>query len=579
MSAQQTNSYDFFPSASVNVPTGITVLNAYNSYFINPVQGANVNVALYSDNLSLGYKGYNPPANGAIISGNVAIAQTSAVAPLDVLGIVRKTGNCDVAEIVTSASALSTSQDSIIDSRTSGAITVTLANGTLVDQVKRVRLYCRNSPAVLVALSRGNFNLTASEASRTLRYTVDGWVVSDIDSASTPSSYYTDNQTASILTATGVAASSQMGNAVALSADGLTLALGAPTDATNVGAVFIFTRAASTSTWTQQGAKLVGTVVSGPGKQGSAVALSADGNTLAVGAPADNTNAGSVVIWTRNTSSNTWTQQGSALVGAGATGAAKQGTSVTLSADGNTLALGGPANNTNVGAIWFFTRSAGVWSAQGSAPTVPTGNTGAAQLGTSVQLSADGNTLALGGPKDNTNVGGAWVWLRTGTTWAQQSGPLVGSGGTTAQQGNSVSLSADGNTLAVGGSQDNTAVGAVWIWNRVNVSTWTQQGAKLIGTGAGGSAAQGSAVALSDDGFSLAVGGSADTTGGSNCGATWVWYKTSGTYLQQGSKLTGSGAAASQFQGAALAMNSNGSVLVVGGYGYSSSQGAAWQFG
>jgi hypothetical protein len=53
-----------------------------------------------------------------------------------------------------------------------------------------------------------------------------------------------------------------------------------------------------------------------------------------------------------------------------------------------------------------------------------------------------------------------------------------------------VSLSADGNTLAVGGTGDNSGIGATWIFIRTN-GTWTQQGNKLVGTGYSGAANQG----------------------------------------------------------------------------------------
>jgi hypothetical protein len=56
--------------------------------------------------------------------------------------------------------------------------------------------------------------------------------------------------------------------------------------------------------------------------------------------------------------------------------------------------------------------------------------------------------------------------------------------------GYSVSLSDDGNTLAVGGLYDNTDIGATWIFTRVS-GTWGQLGNKLIGTGAGSGARQG----------------------------------------------------------------------------------------
>ena len=67
-------------------------------------------------------------------------------------------------------------------------------------------------------------------------------------------------------------------------------------------------------------------------------------------------------------------------------------------------------------------------------------------------LSADGNTALIGGPSDNGGVGAAWVFTRSGSTWTQQGAKLVGTGAVGhAGQGWSVALSADGNTALVGG--------------------------------------------------------------------------------------------------------------------------------
>ena len=129
------------------------------------------------------------------------------------------------------------------------------------------------------------------------------------------------------------------------------------------------------------------------------------------------------------------------LRGTGAAGAAQQGSSVSLSADGNTALVGGPTDNSGVGAVWIYTRSGGSWTQQGT-KLVGTGNTGASQQGSSVALSADGNTALVGGRGDNSNAGAVWVFTRTGTTWTQQ-GKLVGTGAVgAAYQGWSVALSA-----------------------------------------------------------------------------------------------------------------------------------------
>jgi hypothetical protein len=276
---------------------------------------------------------------------------------------------------------------------------------------------------------------------------------------------------------------------------------------------------AATAQFTQQGNKLVGTgAVGATVYQGSSVAISADGNTAIVGGPYDNSNAGAVWVYTR--SGGVWTQQGSKLVGTGAVGADYQGSSVAISADGNTAIVGGYPDNTNTGAVWVYTRSGGVWTQQGS-KLVGTGAVEMAQQGWSVALSADGNTAIVGGFSDNSIAGAAWVFSRSGGVWTQQGSRIVDTGawGGIAKQGASVALSADGNTAIVGGYGDNSYTGAVWVWTRSG-GVWTQQGSKLVGSGAVGAAWQGQSVALSGDANTAIVGGYNDN---SHIGAAWVF--------------------------------------------------------
>src|ERR1035437_3411043 len=186
-------------------------------------------------------------------------------------------------------------------------------------------------------------------------------------------------------------------------------------------------------------------------------------------------------------------QQGLKLVGTGAVGSADQGYSVSLSADGNTAIVGGPSDNSAAGAAWIWTRSGGAWTQQGT-KLVGSGAVGSAQQGWSVSLSADGNTAIVGGYADNSYAGAAWVWTRSAGVWTQEGTKLVGSGAVgAAYQGNSVSLSADGNTAIVGGPIDNSGAGATWVWTRSGTA-WTQQGTKLVGSGAVGGAWQGNSV-------------------------------------------------------------------------------------
>jgi hypothetical protein len=123
----------------------------------------------------------------------------------------------------------------------------------------------------------------------------------------------------------------------------------------------------------------------------------------------------------------------------------------------------------------------------------------------------------LGGNVDS-GTGAAWVYTRSGGVWTQQGSKLVGTGAVGgAGQGDSVALSADGNTAIVGGASDNSNTGAAWVYTRSN-GVWSQQGNKLVGTGAVGNAGQGVSVALSGDGNTAIVGGQLDDSQG----AAWV---------------------------------------------------------
>ncbi len=300
----------------------------------------------------------------------------------------------------------------------------------------------------------------------------------------------------------GFLGSARVGWSVAISSDKSTVVAGGPFDSSGIGASFVFTIV--DGVWTQQGSKLVGTEASDVQRpqQGTSVAISADGNTLAVGGPNDD-NIGATWIFTRT--GDVWAQQGSKLVGTGGTGNPFQGSAVSISPDGNTLVVGAPNNNSGVGAVWLFGRSSGVWTQQGL--LIDSGNIGASGQGTSVCLSADGNTLAVGGPGDNSGIGATWIYIRIDNVWYYQT-KLVATGSIgAAAQGRSVSLSSDGNTLTVGGNTDNANIGAVWIFTRSG-TIWTQS-YKTVGyepSAPSNVYRQGGTIAISGDGNTIVTG-------------------------------------------------------------------------
>ena len=314
----------------------------------------------------------------------------------------------------------------------------------------------------------------------------------------------------------------------AISDDGLTMIIGGPFDyaygytppgsPATLGAAWIFTRAnTNTTTWTQQ-AKLLGN--GGVGQMtssqyntayavqaGATVAISNDGNTVAIGAPARTLNSGGTDysiggVWVYTRSGTTWSQQAGPLIyttnNAGGLSNQGLGFSLAISGDGNTIAASQPnygiGNNNDQGGVVVFVRSGTTWSAQsgilqGSDSTLTSG----ASMGWSVSLSKDGNTLAFGSYVDSLHVGATWIFTRSGTTWTQQGSKLVGTGGSTTTnypgQGTALTLNYAGTLLAVGASYDGitnttqtTAIGAMWMFkSNAGAGTFTQLGSKIVG--------------------------------------------------------------------------------------------------
>jgi lipocalin len=311
------------------------------------------------------------------------------------------------------------------------------------------------------------------------------------------------------------------------------------------------------------GEKLTGAGESGTGAFGSSVALSADGQTALVGAPNDDNGAGAAWIFTR--SGSTWTQQGEKLLGAGESGYDEFGASVALSADGSTAVIGGWLDNGDRGAVWIFTRSGSTWTQQGEKLTAPEeGESG--YFGISVAVSADGSTILVGGGGPSFEVGAAWVFTRSGASWGLQA-ELTGSNEVgQGEFGDSVALSGNGDTALIGGPHDDYLPGAVWTFTRSG-SDWHQLGEKLTVGGESESIQFGESVALSADGATALIGAPARNE-------AWLFGRSGSGWVEQ-EKLSGPGN--SKF-GERVTLSANGDSALVGANFDREFAGAAWAF-
>jgi FG-GAP repeat len=353
------------------------------------------------------------------------------------------------------------------------------------------------------------------------------------------------------------------GKSVALSANGRIALISRTTEAARWRAVFVY--ALSHGTWRK-------TAVLHPPHGtdsryfGYLVALSGDARTAIVSMPSAGSEAGAAYVFSHRGSR--WTQ--TATLG----GINRPG-ELAFSADGSTVLSTPNGDNPTSTAVAFY-RSASGWSEQ--TPTImPSDESGRDEptFGYSVAVSADGTTALVG------EYGGAWVFVRSGSTWTQQ-GPRLAAPGSDGRFGLSVALSGDGNTAAIGDPGERGPAGAVFVFHRTG-GAWTQQGPALRPSDATDPRAKGFQegfgwrVAISADAGAILVG---DPSYAEQTGAAWVFMRTGTSWIQQGPKLTGGGEAGEAAFGYSVALNSDGSTAVIGGpYDQQHGRaGAIWAF-
>jgi CSLREA domain-containing protein len=370
---------------------------------------------------------------------------------------------------------------------------------------------------------------------------------------------------------------SNPGSSVAVSANGSTMLIGASFDVdAKPGAVWVYAR--SGSSWQEQAKLIPGDA--GPygfPEFGTSVALSADGNTAVIGAPYDNTlgSSGSGAIWVYVRSGSTWSEQAK-IVPADAEpsyGEGGVGLSVAISADGNTVLTAEDGNTIDSGLAnakaWVYTRSGSTWTEQQELDLA-----GYSLEPYSVALSGDGSTAMIGTPETGVSPAQAvWVYSRTGSTWTQQQEIVPTDASSREGFGSSVSLSSDGDEAVIGDQSEGTT-GAAWMYTR-STTGWSEQ-QKLVPSDEGSTSdGFGDAVSISGDGNTAAIGGTDDT--GRDQGAAWVYASSGGNWTEE-QKISPADAGSTTQIGASVALSSDASTVVVGAPDDEYGDAAAWVY-
>lgn len=358
----------------------------------------------------------------------------------------------------------------------------------------------------------------------------------------------------------GATSTDAFGHSVTISADGSIIAVGADKYNSNRGHVRVYENLSGT--WTQVGNDIDG-ASSGDGS-GESVALSADGSIIAIGAPFNDdggTVSGHVRVF--ENIAGTWTQIGNAI--AGDSQWDRSGWRVALSADGTIVAMSAPYDNGNgpeSGQLRVFENVQGTWTQVGVHIVGLQPNH---HFGNSVSLSADGSILAVGTVQE-TSAGQApgytIVFENISGVWTQIGQPIYGIAPGN-QSGRSVSLSSDGNIIAIGESgystSNNFQPGSVRIFENLS-GTWTQIGSRIIGEAS--SDQSGGSISLSADGAIVAIGAAGNDDNGQSSGHVRVYRNISNNWVQAGIDIDGE--EAQDYFGGSVSLSGSGDKLIVG---------------
>jgi hypothetical protein len=220
------------------------------------------------------------------------------------------------------------------------------------------------------------------------------------------------------------------------------------------------------------------------------------------------------------------------------------GYSVALS--GKIAVIGAYGANNNTGAAYVFVQSGSTWTQQAkltAADGVPGDETGAS-------VAVSGNRSVIGAPYKNKGTGAAYVFVQSGSNWAQQAELTASDGASEAQCGFSVAVS--GNTAVIGAPGRSNYTGAAYVYV-AGGGTWTQQAELTASEGAAGD----------QFGYSVAVSGNIAVIGApsfNHTGESYVYVHNSSTWMQRAKLVAADGGPVDYFGWSVAASGTTGTI-------------------
>ena len=373
----------------------------------------------------------------------------------------------------------------------------------------------------------------------------------------------------------GLGIGNQFGYATSISNDGKIIAIGSPDETTSVGlnsgAVRIFKNI--NGAWFQIGQDIYGEAASD--HSGWSVSLNDDGTIVAIGAQYNDDNgpeSGHVRVYEYDNTS--WVQLGQDIDGESS--GDQSGKSVSLSSDGNVLAIGAYKNDGvsggNSGHVRVYTYNGSSWVQIGQDVD---GAANGDQFGWDVSMNHDGSIFAASSPYHSGlgqgSAGHVRVYFNANGVWSQVGNDIYGAVDWDLS-GWSISLSKQSSinnyTIAIGaidndgGSGANNERGHVRVFNNPGNGVWAQVGQDIIGEAYWDHS--GYKVSTSDDGTKVAIGAHQNDGGGNASGHVRIYENINGSWSQIGNDIDGE--ATEDESGSSVSLSGDGNTVAIGAH-------------
>jgi hypothetical protein len=360
----------------------------------------------------------------------------------------------------------------------------------------------------------------------------------------------------------GDSADDWSGYSVSINAKGDIVAIGAFLD-DNIG-----TSSGSTKmyqytdgSWNQLGQTIDGD--SGNEESGYSVSINAKGDIVAIGARYDDNNgndSGSTKMY--QYTNGTWNKLGQTIDGDSI--GDESGISVSINAKGDIVAIGAYLDEDNYsdsGSTKMYQYTNGSWNQLGQ--TID-GDSSGDSSGYSVSINAKGDIVAIGALWDDNNgtdSGSTKMYQYTNGSW-NQLGQTINGDSADDWRGNTVSINAKGDIVAIGAIRDDNNAnnsGSTKIYQYTDGS-WNQLGQTIDGDSADD--LSGYSVSINAKGDIVAIGARLDDNNGTDSGSTKMYQYTDGSWNQLGQTIDGD--SADDWSGYSVSINAKGDIVAIG---------------